>query len=204
MADSPIGSLASAAEIESADLFVLEQSGVAKKLSGGKLTEFINRNIVNVEVFEIEAGNPMSYDFDRVTGRLRLWIPRGNGIVSIAVNNQDRIVYTFADGQTVECERIKGDTGKSAYEYAKEAGYEGDEKDFQQLQLDLYNASLNEEQRVAAENQRREDYAYMMDRLEERINNFDQIVDKTDAIVVGRRLILNRTDVTYVPRTIFI
>ena len=204
MADSPIGSLASAAEIESADLFVLEQSGVAKKLSGSKLTEFINRNIVNVEVFEIEAGSPMDYDFDRVTGRLRLWIPRGNSIVSIAVNKQDRIVYTFADGRTIECERIKGDTGKSAYEYAKEAGYEGDEKDFQQLQLDLYNASLNEEARVAAENQRRQDYAYMMDMLEERINNFDKIVNKQDAYYDNRVLVLTRTDVSYIPRTIYI
>ena len=78
------------------------------------------------------------------------------------------------------------------------------EKDFQQLQLDLYNASLNEEARVAAENQRRQDYAYMMDMLEERINNFDKIVNKQDAYYDNRVLVLTRTDVSYIPRTIYI
>ena len=204
MADAAISSLAPVKEIQSADLFVLEQNGEAKKLSGALLTEFIDRNILNVEVNELEAGNPSSYDYDPITGHLRIWIPRGNSVVSIAMDREGYIVYTFADGTEIRCENIKGETGKSAYEYAKEAGYEGDEKDFQQLQLDLYNASLNEEERVAAEAERERLYAIMMQRVQDRMDNFDQIMDKSDAIVVGRRLILNRTDVTYVPRTIFI
>ena len=103
MADSPIGSLIAAQQIENADLFVLEQSGVAKKLSGALLTEFINRNIVNVEVRELEAGNPLDYDYDSITGRLRIWIPRGNSVVNISKDANGLITYLLADGTTFQC-----------------------------------------------------------------------------------------------------
>ena len=34
------------------------------------------------------------------------------------------------NGNTIEIPAIKGDAGKSAYEYAKEAGYDGTEAEF--------------------------------------------------------------------------
>jgi len=202
MADAAISSLRAITEIQGADLFVLEQNGEAKKLSGQLLTEFIDRSILDVEVFELSTTSQPTSEYDRITGKLKLGIPKGNSIVSISRSANDKIVYRFADGKTVEFERIKGDTGKSAYDYAVEKGYTGSETDFATLQLNLYNASLNENERVQAEAEREQTYGYMIDRLNEKIDAMDSLVDRSDAKVVNTTLVVTRLGVRVADTTI--
>lgn len=188
-----ISELPLAEEVRAADLIVLEQDGTAKKLEGTSLTRFIDRNIVDLSVFSLEYGVPPTAEYDKVTGKLKLGIPKGNSVVSISLNKDNQVVYRWADGTTIALETIKGDTGKSAYEYAVEQGYEGSEIDFATLQLNLYEASLNEDERVKAEAQRKEDYAYMMDKLESRLSDLDKIENRLDCAITGTTLVLNLT-----------
>lgn len=83
MADSTIGSLPAIQVMQTADLFVLEQNGVAKKLSGEQLSSFIDRQITSVEVVERAATETYTANYNADTGRLVLGIPRGVGIASI-------------------------------------------------------------------------------------------------------------------------
>ncbi len=173
MANSPISGLPAASTINAVDLFVLEQNGVAKKLAGGQLAGFIDRYIMDVTVHDLPAGAIPTAEYDRITGSLQLGIPKGNSIVSITEDNSGHVVYTWADGSTATCELIKGDTGKSAYDYAVEQGYDGSESDFAAIQYGLSQAAINENARVQAEQQRVTDYTYMMNRLTAKLNDLD-------------------------------
>lgn len=84
MADSAIGSLPAVQVMQNADLFVLEQNGVAMKLSGELLASFIDRQIVSVTVVERAATDTYTASYDRNTGALTIGIPRGVGIASIS------------------------------------------------------------------------------------------------------------------------
>lgn len=204
MADSPIGSLAAVEQIYDADLFVLEQNGEAMKLSGAKLTDFIDRQVMDITVHELTTTATPTAVYDRITGKLDLGIPKGNGIRSISVNANDQIVYLFDDGTSVAVERIKGDTGMSAYQYAVSQGYTGSETDFATLQINLYEASLNEDERVQAEAERESNYAYMMNRVEQKISQMDQLITGVDCTISGTTLILNSLDVSVVDTTLML
>ena len=204
MADSPIGSLAAVEQIYDADLFVLEQNGEAMKLSGAKLTDFIDRQVMDITVHELATTATPTAVYDRITGKLDLGIPKGNGIRSISVNADDQIVYLFDDGTSVAVERIKGDTGMSAYQYAVSQGYTGSETDFATLQINLYEASLNEDERVQAEAERESNYAYMMNKVEQKISQMDQLITGIDCQITGTTLILNSLDVSVVDTTLML
>lgn len=204
MADSPIGSLAAVEQIYDADLFVLEQNGEAMKLSGAKLTDFIDRQVMDITVHELATTATPTAVYDRITGKLDLGIPKGNGIRSISVNANDQIVYLFDDGTSVAVERIKGDTGMSAYQYAVSQGYTGSETDFATLQINLYEASLNEDERVQAEAERESNYAYMMNKVDQKISQMDQLITGIDCQITGTTLILNSLDVSVVDTTLML
>lgn len=84
MADSTIGSLPAIEIMQNADLFVLEQNGTAKKLSGQQLSSFIDRQVVSVTVVERAATETYTATYNRDTGELIIGIPRGVGISNIS------------------------------------------------------------------------------------------------------------------------
>lgn len=84
MADSTIGSLPAIEIMQNADLFVLEQNGTAKKLSGKQLSSYIDRQIVSVTVVERAATETYTATYNRDTGELIIGIPRGVGISTIS------------------------------------------------------------------------------------------------------------------------
>lgn len=204
MADQAISSLVLAEIINDADLFVLEQDGKAKKLSGAKLTEFIDRELIDVEVHDLSFTSKPTASYDRITGKLSLGIPKGNSIVAININDNDEVVFTWADGSTVTCGTVKGDTGKSAYDYAVEKGYTGTETDFATLQLNLYEASKNEAERVEAEKVRNENYTYMMNQVQQKLDDLDSLMEYADTTITGTTLILNRVGVSVVDTTLLL
>lgn len=83
MADSTIGSLPAIQIMQNADLFVLEQNGTAKKMSGEQLSSYIDRQIVSITVVERAATETYTASYNADTGVLTLGIPRGVGIASI-------------------------------------------------------------------------------------------------------------------------
>ena len=204
MADSPVGSLPQATSINDADLFVLEQNGTAKKLSGAKLTEFIDRNILDVQVYPLSSTANPSSSFDRITGILRVGIPSGRSIDSAMVNSDGELVLTLTDGLIVNCGTVKGDRGLSAYDYAVEHGYTGSETDFATLQVQLYEASVNENQRVEAEANRQSNYVYMMNRVEQKLDEMDGIINQNDMVVVDTTLVLYRESLMIADTTLIL
>ena len=127
MANSPIRLLPAATEIMGIDLFVLEQGGVAKKLSGAKLTEFIDRQIMDVKVHDLSANSEPTAEYDRITGKLQIGIPKGNSIVSISLSKEDKVVFTWADGNKYTGEFLNDMRhGKGVYEWKNGDKYEGD------------------------------------------------------------------------------
>lgn len=202
MANSPIRLLPPVSEIGGADLFVLEQNGFAMKLSGAQLTEFINRNVMDVKVHDLSANSEPTADYDRTTGKLELGIPKGNSIVSITLNEEDMVVFKWADGSTVELNAVRGETGKSAFDYAVERGYTGTEPEFAELQGQLYEASLNEDERVEAEKKRKSDYTSMMSRLDSKLEQLDQIEGRLECAVAGTTLVINTIGVKVVDTTL--
>lgn len=199
-----ISELPLAEAVSDADLIVIEQDGTAKKLEGVSLTRFIDRNVIDIAVSSLEYGVKPTAEYDKVTGKLKLGIPKGNSIVSISLNKNNQVVYRWADGSTVAMETIKGDTGKSAYQYAVEQGYTGSEIDFATLQLNLYQASLNEDERVKAEEKRKNDYAYMMTKLDDRLDDLDKIENRMDCTITGTTLVLNLIDTSVVDTTLML
>lgn len=205
MADAvKIGALPLADEIRAVDLFVLEQNGTAKKLEGSTLTRFIDRNIVDMSVSSLDYGVRPTAEFDKITGKLKLGIPKGNSIVSISLNKNNQVVYTWADGSSIALETIKGDTGKSAYQYAVEQGYKGSETDFATLQITLFQAAEKENERIEAETKRKKDYADMMNRLENKLSDLDKIESRLDCTIAGTTLILNMIDTSVVDTTLML
>lgn len=77
MVDKSIGELVAASQINDTDLFVLEQSGEAKKLLGNLLKQFITRNVMSVSVSALPPDSEPTVSYDPNTGTLELGIPRG-------------------------------------------------------------------------------------------------------------------------------
>lgn len=104
-----INELPSVDEILSEDYFLLEQDGVAKKLEGALLVQYIDRHVASVSVTSLPHGTPATAKYSSATGKLELGIPYGNSITSISLNGDGQIVYHWADGTEVALESIKGD-----------------------------------------------------------------------------------------------
>ena len=207
MADSAISNLTAASSILDADLFVLEQYGTAKKLSGATLRGFINRDVMNVTVNQLLATQSPSVDYDQITGELIIGIPAGKAITRAYVDpeNNYQLTLEWNDGSSpTTVGTVRGETGMSAYQYAVSQGYEGSETDFATLQINLYNASLNEDARVQAEADRVTEYTYMMNRLNNKIDAIDNLVSKIDASVSGTTLIITRLGTSVVDTTLMI
>lgn len=77
MADKAISDLTQALQITGEDLFVLEQSGKAKKLTGETLLNFVTLSVVSVTVTTLPAGSSATATYDKSTGTLALGIPQG-------------------------------------------------------------------------------------------------------------------------------
>lgn len=78
MADKAISDLTQATQITGEDLFVLEQSGEAKKLRGETLLNFVTLSVVSVTVTTLPAGSSATATYDKSTGTLALGIPQGS------------------------------------------------------------------------------------------------------------------------------
>ena len=78
MADKAISDLTQAVQITNEDLFVLEQSGEAKKLKGETLLNFVTLSVVSVTVTTLPAGNSATATYDKSTSTLALGIPQGS------------------------------------------------------------------------------------------------------------------------------
>ena len=77
MADKSISDLTQALQITNEDMFVLEQSGEAKKLKGATLLDFVTLSVVSVTVTTLPAGSSATATYDKSTGTLSLGIPQG-------------------------------------------------------------------------------------------------------------------------------
>ena len=77
MADKRVADLTQATQITGDDLFVLEQSGEAKKLKGATLLDFVTLSVVSVTVTTLPAGSSATATYDKSTGTLALGIPQG-------------------------------------------------------------------------------------------------------------------------------
>ena len=77
MADKRIDDLTQATQITKADLFVLQQAGKAKKLTGETLLDFVTLSVVTVTVSTLPPGNDATATYDKNTGTLALGIPQG-------------------------------------------------------------------------------------------------------------------------------
>jgi predicted RNA-binding protein with TRAM domain len=78
MADKAISDLTQALQITGEDLFVLEQSGKAKKLKGETLLNFVTLSVVSVTVTTLPAGSSATATYEKSTGTLALGIPQGS------------------------------------------------------------------------------------------------------------------------------
>ena len=78
MADKAISDLTQALQITNEDLFVLQQSGTAKKLKGATLLDFVTLSVVSVTVTTLPAGSSATATYDKSTGTLALGIPQGS------------------------------------------------------------------------------------------------------------------------------
>lgn len=137
MADKAISELVSAEQITAMDMFVLEQNGTAKKLTGQVLLNWLTAaadghggiqsiskvNAVGlVDTYRITLADTTVFDFDVVNGR---------GISSIAKTGTagvvDTYTITYNDGTTstfAVSNGAKGDKGDSQYVWIKYASQE--------------------------------------------------------------------------------
>lgn len=192
MADSPVGSLPQATQLNDVDLFVLEQGGTAKKLTGTLLTNYIDRKLVSVNVVQLNPDQTARAEYNRVTGALTLYIPRGNGVANIYNGENNNTVVVLEDGTSISFNLVKGDTGKSAYEYAVEQGFSGSETEYARMMAELYQAGVNEQVRENNETERIEVFQDMMGQVQTKMDAFDQMVDYADAMVTDTTLIITR------------
>lgn len=102
MADRPIGILDPVSTINPSDLFLLEQNGEAMSVSGQKLTEFIDRSMVGVNVNIVPSTQSGGGSYNTSTGVLTLNIPEGNGVTGISLDSQsgntDTYKLSYEDG----------------------------------------------------------------------------------------------------------
>ena len=90
MADSPIGSLPAVQnlangqpDIQTTDLFVLEQNNAAKKLTGEQITKFVDRNVMSYEGRIVASDAAGGATYNSSTQKLTLTLPHGPGIKEV-------------------------------------------------------------------------------------------------------------------------
>lgn len=83
MADQYITDLPTATQLTDTDALLVNQSGIARMLTGELLRSFVDRNVMNISVVTVESTEPAGVrSFDPDTGTLVLNIPRGASISS--------------------------------------------------------------------------------------------------------------------------
>lgn len=75
--DKAISDLTQALQITDEDLFVLQQSGEAKKLPGKTLLKYVAMDVMTVTVTTLPAGSSATATYDKSTSTLALGIPQG-------------------------------------------------------------------------------------------------------------------------------
>ena len=149
MADKSVGELIAAQSVTPTDLFVLEQNGTAKKLTGQVLENWLVsfadghggiQSIAKlstsglVDTYRITLADTTTFDFAVTNGRSITGISKTStsGLVdtyTISYNDGTTSKFTVTNGAKGD----KGETGaagKSAYAAAVEAGYTGTEATF--------------------------------------------------------------------------
>lgn len=116
MADKAITDLTQATQITGEDLFVLEQSGEAKKLKGETLLDFVTLSVVSVTATTLPAGSLATATYDKSTGTLALGIPQGSkgdtgatGATGATGPQGEQGVQGIQGEQGIQ--GVKGDTG---------------------------------------------------------------------------------------------
>lgn len=95
MADRTVRELPAANAIGPTDVFLVDQGGQAKQVPGSLLTQYIDRNIVGVEIHSIAADQDAYGVFNQATGQLQLYIPRGSGITSVTKTSTSGVTDTY-------------------------------------------------------------------------------------------------------------
>ena len=121
MADKAISDLTQALQITGEDLFVLEQSGEAKKLKGETLLNFVTLSVVSVTVTTLPAGSSATATYDKSTGTLALGIPQGSKgnpgadaptITGITFRQSDyHLIVTLSNGTSYDAGYCRGASG---------------------------------------------------------------------------------------------
>ena len=84
MADQYITDLPTATQLTDTDALLVNQSGIARMLTGELLRSFVDRNVMNISIVTVESTDPAGVrSFDPDTGTLVLNIPKGVGIDTI-------------------------------------------------------------------------------------------------------------------------
>lgn len=116
MADKAITDLTQATQITGEDLFVLEQSGEAKKLKGETLLDFVTLSVVSVTATTLPAGSLATATYDKSTRTLALGIPQGSkgdtgatGATGATGPQGEQGVQGIQGEQGIQ--GVKGDTG---------------------------------------------------------------------------------------------
>lgn len=126
MADSTIGELTQATEIGAGDLLVMEQNGQAKSITGGMLTQFVDRNVVNVVANIVNPTNPGGGTYDAQTGTLTLYLPRGAGVQSVSDEEEDgvhTITLTLENGDEQQF-TVNDGNSITAVTFVRSEGYD--------------------------------------------------------------------------------
>lgn len=96
MADAAISDLDPITLIQDSDLFILEQNGVAMKLLGSLLKNYIDRNILSVSAQSLDpTESARVISFDAQTGELVVGIPSGTGIANITKTGTAGLIDTY-------------------------------------------------------------------------------------------------------------
>lgn len=113
VSEKSIGDLTAASDIYNDDLFLLQQNGEAKKLTGSKLTQYVTRNVENITVEVVPYTTTPVSTYDDQTHTLNLQVNRGPGISDVektaTVGKVDTYTITTQDNQTFNFDVTNGD-----------------------------------------------------------------------------------------------
>ena len=95
MADRTIGDLPAVSVINPGDLLLVEQNGEAMSMTGELLTQFIDRNMVGVNVQIVPSTAAGGGSYNTQTGVLTLNIPKGTGVSGLSLVSSEGAVDTY-------------------------------------------------------------------------------------------------------------
>ena len=123
MADKSISDLTQATQITNDDLFVLQQSGEAKKLTGETLLEYVTMSVMDVSVVTLPAGSQATATYTKSTGTLVLGLPAGEDGKTGPANTLSIGTVTGGDAAAAE---ITGDAPEQTLNLTLPKGEQGD------------------------------------------------------------------------------